>query len=109
MRWGLLLLVAACSEEGRMASPFDIAVAHDLAQPQFDLAGNSDGQCQTPGTPAASDVQLGPDFVNSYSAYLLGPVPGVPSPLGGTVLKHDDPNTLLIAGGSEDPSGAIYS
>jgi hypothetical protein len=110
MRWGLLLLVAACSEEGRMASPFDIAVAHDLAQQQYDLANNSDGgQCQTPGTPAASDVQLAPEFASSYSAYLLGPVPGVPSPLGGTVLKHDDPNTLLIAGGSEDPSGAIYA
>jgi hypothetical protein len=45
----------------------------------------------------------------SYSAYLLGPVPGVPSPLGGVVVKHDDPNTLLIAGGSEDAAGAIYA
>ena len=30
-------------------------------------------------------------------------------PLGGCVVKHDDPNTLLVAGNSENSSGAIYS
>jgi hypothetical protein len=45
-----------------------------------------------------------------YQVYDLGVVPGMPpGHLGGCVIKHDDPNTLLIAGDSEAPSGGIYS
>jgi hypothetical protein len=84
----------------------DLAVlpGSDLATlPQGDLLG-----CEIP-TPAGADVTVGPDFINNYTAYALGQVPGVPSPLGGVLLKHDDPNTLLVAGGSEEPTGAIYA
>ncbi len=65
--------------------------------------------CEAPPTPAGTDVVLAPEYAGLYTAYELGPVPGVPNPLGGCVVKHDDPNTLLIAGASERPDGAIYS
>src|SRR5262249_20208798 len=39
----------------------------------------------------------------------LGPAPGVPAPLGGSVISSSDPNTLLIAGASERADGAIYA
>lgn len=36
--------------------------------------------------------------------------PGVPDPLGGSTIAWNDDDTLLIAGGSEDPdAGSIYS
>jgi hypothetical protein len=44
-----------------------------------------------------------------YTAYDLGVVPGVPDPLGGTVILATSTDTLLVAGGSETDGGAIYS
>ncbi len=58
---------------------------------------------------AGPDVQLAAPFDTHYKVHDLGPVPGVPNPLGGTVIAATDPNTLLVAGGSENASGAIYS
>jgi hypothetical protein len=71
----------------------------------------SDGRtdCPPPPNAAGSDVELAAPFDTLYTAYDLGTVPGVPNPLGGTVILSSDPNTLLIAGGSENASGAIYS
>jgi hypothetical protein len=65
--------------------------------------------CPPPPNPAGSEVALAAEYAGLYAAYLLGPVPGVPDPLGGCVIKYDDPNTLWIAGGSEHPEGQIYS
>jgi hypothetical protein len=59
--------------------------------------------------PAGPDVALAPAFAGLYTVHDLGPVPGVPNPLGGTVIKSTDQNTLLVAGGSESASGAIYA
>ncbi len=64
--------------------------------------------CASPPTPAGPEVELAAEFAGLYSVYVLGPVPGVPSPLGGIVLKAGDPDTLLVAGASERPDGAIY-
>jgi hypothetical protein len=53
---------------------------------------------------------IAPDYAGIYTAYDLGPIPGMPEGhLGGCVLKHDDENTLLVAGNSEASDGAIYS
>ena len=59
--------------------------------------------------PAGPDVALAAPFDSLYTVYDLGTVPGVPSPLGGTVISAADPNTLLVAGASETVDGAIYS
>ncbi|MFN0054700.1 MAG: putative Ig domain-containing protein, partial [Planctomycetales bacterium] len=58
-------------------------------------------------TPA--DVVIHPDFESLYSAYKLGPVPGVPNPYGGLTLKFDDPNVLLIGGSANRESGQLYA
>ena len=64
--------------------------------------------CVSPLPPAGPDVQLAPPFDALYSVYDLGPPPGIPNPLGGTAILASDPSTLLIAGASERPEGAIY-
>src|SRR5688500_13958502 len=65
--------------------------------------------CLPPPTQAGPDVEIAPQYASLYTAYDLGPVPGVPNPLGGAVILASVPDTLLIAGGSESPSGAIYT
>jgi hypothetical protein len=77
----------------------------DAAPPGAD---GSNSACSAPPTPAGPDVQLAPPFDALYKAYDLGPVPGVPDPLGGTAVLAADANTLLVAGGSESATGAIY-
>jgi hypothetical protein len=72
-------------------------------------SGGSEPACDAPANPAGTSVVLAPAYEPHYEVYDLGQVPGVPDPLGGCVIKHDDPNTLLIAGGSESPLGGIYS
>lgn len=59
---------------------------------------------------AGQEVVIAPEFEEFYTTYDLGPVPGVPDGalLGGCTIAHDDPDTLLIAGDSEQPDGKIY-
>jgi hypothetical protein len=73
--------------------------------------GGSDAGNDCPASPlqAATDAVLAPEYAAAYSAYLLGPVPGVPGPLGGCVIRQADPNTLWIAGASEQATGALYT
>jgi hypothetical protein len=71
------------------------------------------GPCVDPPSDAGLDAGLGallaPPFAGVYSVLDLGPIPGMPpGHLGGTVIAHDDPDTLLVAGDSEAPSGGIY-
>jgi hypothetical protein len=65
--------------------------------------------CPPPPNPAGAGVALAAPFDQLYQVYDLGIVPGVPSPLGGTVISATDPNKLLVAGGSETADGGIYS
>jgi hypothetical protein len=65
-------------------------------------------RCAPPPNPAGADAQIAAQYAMYYSAYDLGAPPGVPDPLGGTTILASDPNTLLIAGGSEGAEGAIY-
>lgn len=60
--------------------------------------------------PAGQEVVIAPEFEEFYTTYDLGPVPGMPQGalLGGCTIHHEDENTLLIAGESEQPSGKIY-
>src|SRR5687768_14116881 len=46
--------------------------------------GGTFNACPPPPTAAGPGVELAPPFDTLYSAYDLGPPPGVPSPLGGT-------------------------
>ncbi len=58
----------------------------------------------------AVSVTLAAEYASFYTAYDLGPVPGMPAGhLGGCILADGDPNTLLFAGDSESGTGAIYS
>jgi hypothetical protein len=82
----------------------------DDAQPTGDAAQGTDApNCPPPPNPAGADVQLAAPFDTLYTVYDLGQVPGVPLPLGGTVISSTNPNILLVAGASESPSGAIYA
>jgi hypothetical protein len=65
--------------------------------------------CPPPAPAVGSDVVMAAPYTTSYTAYILGAVPGVPDPLGGCVVSSSDPNTLYVAGNSEDAQGAIYS
>lgn len=65
--------------------------------------------CPPPPNAAGPDVQLAAPFDTLYRVYDLGQVPGVPNPLGGTVINSANPNILLVAGGSESSTGAIYA
>jgi hypothetical protein len=78
------------------------------AAPVVDTSADAN-PCPPPPTPAGPDVQLAAPYDSLYKAYDLGPVPGVPSSLGGTVISSSDPDTLLVAGASETTNGAIYS
>ena len=61
------------------------------------------------GTGAVS-VTLAAEYASFYTAYDLGPVPGMPAGhLGGCILADGDANTLLFAGDSESGTGGIYS
>jgi hypothetical protein len=59
------------------------------------------------GSVMAQTVQ--PPFNTNYTITDLGPVPGVPTPYGGLTISATDPNVLLIGGGANSASGAIYS
>lgn len=55
-------------------------------------------------------VTLSAEYAAFYTAYDLGPVPGMPAGhLGGCVLQEGDSSTLLFAGESEAATGGIYS
>lgn len=58
---------------------------------------------------AGPEVTIAAQYASSYTVYDLGPVPGVPNPLGGATVAVADDDTLLIAGSSENSAGAIYS
>jgi hypothetical protein len=52
---------------------------------------------------------IDPAYSANYSVIFQDNPPGVPAGSGGLAFKFDDPNTLLICGNAEGPSGAIYS
>lgn len=101
-------MLGACGPSLSAPDQSDDTVDAPIAIDARELGDGSFG-CPAPATPAGPDVQLAPEFVGLYAAYDLGPVPGVPNPLGGAVVQVDDHDTLLIAGGSESAGGAIYS
>ncbi len=75
-------------------------------------SGGGGGGSNCPASPlplAGTEATLATEFQPFYTVYLLGPVPGVPVPLGGCVIRQSDPNHLLIAGASESATGALYS
>jgi hypothetical protein len=59
---------------------------------------------------AGPEVVLAPEFAEFYTAYELGPVPGIPpeARLGGSTIHYLDDNRLLVAGFSEAEYGKIY-
>lgn len=61
-----------------------------------------------PQPPDDAGVVMHPDFAANYTFSELGPVPGVPAPLGGCVVLQSDRDHLLIAGASERPNGGLY-
>ncbi len=73
-----------------------------------DDAAQATPACVAPATPAGAEVELAPEFEEFYKVYDLGAVPGVPLPLGGITVKAGTDDTLLVAGASENPGGAIY-
>lgn len=94
------------------ATTFDGAVTttdSGVALGVGDAGSTTPQTCPPPVPTAGSDVVMAAPYTTSYTAYVLGAVPGVPNPLGGCVIASSNPNTLYIAGNSEDQQGAIYS
>src|SRR5262249_3603545 len=85
----------------------DAGMNNHLGGTDASLAADAE-TCESP-TAAGPEVQLTPPFDVYYRAFALGTVPGVPSPLGGAVIRRGDSNTPLIAGSSERDDGAIYA
>ena len=100
---GCLALIAACGP-GSRRDPGDTSDP-DATRSSTD----STPICWSPLPAAGSDVVLAAPFAPLYSVYKLGKVPGVPDPLGGTVVLASSANKLLVAGGSETEGGAIYA
>ena len=69
-----------------------------LALAAFCLASR-DGVAQTIVAP----------FDQDYVADSLGSVPGVPNNYGGLTFLPDDPDTLIIGGAANQPSGQLYA
>ena len=69
--------------------------------------------CVDPSTKlvlAGAEATLATIYATDYKVYNLGPVPGMPSGhLGGCVLSPTDPNTLYVAGDSEDTGEQLYT
>ncbi|HEY5922138.1 MAG TPA: hypothetical protein VIV11_10730, partial [Kofleriaceae bacterium] len=85
-------LLIACGPSGRSGDD-------QPAQPDAGTTISVDAPanaCPPPSMPAGPDVALAAPFDPLYDVYDLGTVPGVPSPLGGTVISATDPNTLLV-------------
>lgn len=55
----------------------------------------------------ANALALGSDF-SSYTAVDLGSIAGLPTNYGGLVFKAGDPNTIIIGGAANNPSGRFY-
>jgi hypothetical protein len=114
----VLAVVAACSAP----SPTDSTLGETKedpikSPPPSGSFGHSDGgssesvptSCAAPGKPPGDDVSIAKAFAGDYRVFDLGSIPGVPDPLGGCVVAATDANTLLVAGRSEKPDGALYS
>jgi hypothetical protein len=108
----LLLLLAACGPSLTADDDSDDSSGPPDAVPPRPDAGpivDAIDPCPPPPVAAGFDVQLAPQYESLYATYDLGTVPGVPNPLGGAAIAGSDPTHLLIAGGSESSTGAIYS
>src|SRR5262252_3901706 len=101
------LLVAACGPTQSSGTPVADAGMNNHLGADANLTPDAE-MCESP-TAAGPEVQLTPPFDVYYRAFALGTVPGVPSPLGGAVIRRGDSNTLLIAGSSESDAGGIYA
>ncbi len=136
---GWMLLAAACSanrpDEAEPSDDADLAVdakvdtGTDSGKPTLppEDGGFAVDSLAAPETPDASDgggckdvppasggsavaVTMAAEYAPFYTAYDLGPVPGMPSGhLGGCVLSQSDSSTLLFAGNSEAGDGGVYS
>jgi hypothetical protein len=69
--------------------------------------------CCAPGCQASNDydctgIRIDSTYESRYQLVDLGPVPGVPTRVGGVVVKAGDPGKLLVGGTANQLSGAFY-
>src|SRR3954471_7868595 len=57
---------------------------------------------------AAGAAVFDPFYAGNFNLTDIGSVPAVPTRYGGLTFKAGDPNTLLIGGGANGSTGAIY-
>jgi hypothetical protein len=123
MRGAFLVLPILACGHASMTFPDDAATA-----PDSDEIDASDDTSIAPGDAPSGDVEAGiscpapppqldggtsvvmaAQFQKDYYVYDLGNPPGVTGRLGGCTVHYQDADTLLIAGDSEETTGAIYS
>ena len=70
-------------------------------------------QCQSattlPPLPTPPSLTLGAEYAAFYKAYLLGPLPGVPSNYGFALPKRGDSCTVYFGGAANGPAGKMYA
>jgi hypothetical protein len=59
--------------------------------------------------PANAQPIIAATYAGSYSLLDLGAPPGITGNLGGLTLKAGNPNTLLIGGNANNPTGKIFA
>jgi hypothetical protein len=106
-----LALLTACGPAVRDSGGADADTGGPDAAPGVDAQPTVDGPsaCADQMPALATGASIDPAYAQHYTLFTLGPAPGVPGPLGGSVISSSDPNTLLIAGKSEGAGGAIYA
>lgn len=102
------LLLAACGAS--VSGGGDDEPGRPDAAVDGPLVDNTDAadSCAPPPAMPGPEVQLAAPYAGLYTVYDLGPVPGVPNPLGGATVHISDDGKLLIGGNSENGGGAIY-
>jgi hypothetical protein len=64
--------------------------------------------CQASNDYDCTGIRVDSFYADRYQLVDLGPVPGVPTRVGGVVVKAGDPSKLLVGGSANTASGAFY-
>ena len=93
--------------------PDDADDPDDSGGAVFDLGNGDpvDPPCESEGPippPLGEMGTLAAPFASMYTAHDLGPIAGIPDPLGGTVLSLADDDVLIVVGASESIDAALF-
>ncbi len=99
-----------CTLDTLIGAPSSCNVACEHAADPAATVGDG---CCAPGKDRSTDPDCGflidPVFKNNYEVRDLGTAANVPTRYGGLIISRTNPNVLLIGGGANASTGAIYA